>query len=656
MGFSLGDAVVFFRGDDSQLSKDIDGAETKTKSFVSNATGLLGGVLAGGAIAAGAAIVGVGTAAFDVSQQVGAATSDIAAKLGIPKEEARGFAEVARDVYGKNFGESVGHAAEAVTLLAQQMKLTADDPSLPRMTENALKLQKVFGVEINESVDAVRTLMENFGITSDEAFDLLAAGYQRGLDRSGDFLDTIGEYSTQFANGGATVEEFFGLLDSGLQGGMLGTDKAADAFKEFRVRIADGSTLTADSLKMIGLSVDDITAGMSNGTLSAADAFKLVQDALRATDDPVVRFQAGVGLLGTQFEDLGDKVASGLNLTGDWAAGTEGAIDTLNAKYTGFGSMFESLWRRLIVSVSPLTDKLLELANNAMPVVMDAFDRFDSLVGPAVERVGNIIGDVVNFVKGLFQSDLSGSVTIATGIFDKFKQRIDEIMPYVQTLITNVLGFIQSFWSAHGETIMALVDNAWSTIGTIISTTLDVALQVIKLFLQVLTGDWEGASQTLQDIVQTLWDGISAIFDIAIENIKLLFGSIDWGEIGKNILQGIANGITGALSIITEAARGAAESAYNTAKGWLGIESPSKKAAEGIGRPYVQGIVQGIDEEIRNAKFNLQASIENLVSSVQGPQSAPVLVSVDARGANDPFVVGKEAGESVRHALRMRGG
>jgi len=388
------------------LKQGFDAAKTQTSSWASNlgsmAKTALTGVVVGAAVAAAGAVISIGAAAMDVSVQTQQASADIAASLGLPIEEARKFGEVAKQVYGDNFADSVTDAGDAVAIVAKQLQLAAEDPALKTMTENAFRLRDVFGVDVSESVDAVKTLMTNFGISSEEAFDLLASGYQKGLDRSGDFLDTVGEYSVQFAAGGASAGEFFSLLDSGLQGGMLGTDKAADAFKEFRVRIADGSKTTADALAQIGINVDDLTAQMASGTISAADAFGIVQAALNATEDPVVRMQAGVGLMGTQFEDLGDKTALALSMTQDWAAGSAGAITSLDTKYATFGSAVEGIWRRLVVSVSPFTDKVLELVNDAMPSVMAAFDTFDAAITPillgVIATIGMLITEFQKFV------------------------------------------------------------------------------------------------------------------------------------------------------------------------------------------------------------------------------------------------------------------
>jgi phage-related minor tail protein len=370
-----------------------------------NVAKIAGGALVAGGVAAGVAVAGIGVAAFNVANDVQTATSDIQAQLGTTTEEAERLGDVALDVFGNNFAGSIGEAGQAVALVRQQLGDLADD-ELQRVTENAFRLSDTFGVETPESINAAKTLMEDFGLTSDQAFDFIASGFQRGLDRSGDFLDTIGEYSTQFANGGADAGQFFSLMESGLQGGMLGTDKAADAFKEFRVRIQDGSKTTSEALAALGIDADEMAAGMADGTVTAADAFQLVVDKLNEVDDENVRMQAGVGLLGTQFEDLGTDAALALSTIGTNMGDLEGAASSLDTKYNNLGSVFEGFKRRALVAIEPIGSVLLDIANSAMPLVNTAFAFFETNIAPAIETAAGVVQSfLANLQEGMSPID-----------------------------------------------------------------------------------------------------------------------------------------------------------------------------------------------------------------------------------------------------------
>lgn len=413
---TIGTLVVGITADIAGLTDGLDKAQSKVsssgKKLIAIGAGMTGAVLA--------PIAAVGAGAVKVSMDTQTAAANMASSLGLPIDKAEEFAEVARQVYGNNFTDSVTTAADAVADVAKQFDLAANNPALQRITEQALSLEDSFGVGVTDSVSTAKQLMKDFGISSEEAFDFITAGYQRGLNSSGDFLDSVSEYSTQFSNGGASAGQFFSLLESGQQAGMAGTDKAADAFKEFRLRIVDGSDATAEGLAAIGLSADDMASAIADGTMTAADAFAIVTDKLAETDDSAVRMQAGAALLGTQFEDLGDSAVAGLDLAGTSMSDLEGSTDSLNAKYETFGDKAKAMWREVTVAAAPLVDELLRVAEEAMPAVEEAITALIPLIedlatgiSPIIERASEWVTNFANMDAGTRKMILKGLLLVA---------------------------------------------------------------------------------------------------------------------------------------------------------------------------------------------------------------------------------------------------
>ena len=104
---------------------------------------------------------------------------------------------------------------------------------------------------------------------------------------------------------------------------------------------------------------------------------------------------------------------------------------------------------------------------------------------------------------------------------------------------------------------------------------------------------------------------VSAVVTL-IKNIVSGFGSYDWGSIGHNIIQGIANGIRNAVGVIVDAARNAAESAFNAAKSFLGIESPSKLMRDQVGKYISLGMAAGIDDYSDSAVRSMESMAQNV--------------------------------------------
>ena len=116
--------------------------------------------------------------------------------------------------------------------------------------------------------------MKHFGINADEAFNLIVQGSQNGLDFSGEMLDTINEYSVQFAKAGFSATDMFNILYDGTQTGAWNLDKIGDAVKEFNIRLTDGSQSSIMHKKELGFNADNVAQSMANGGEGAKKTYQ----------------------------------------------------------------------------------------------------------------------------------------------------------------------------------------------------------------------------------------------------------------------------------------------------------------------------------------------------------------------------------------------
>lgn len=606
MAATLGDLLVYLRGDTKQLEESLDSAEKKTESAGGKIADVFGGALKVGIAAAGTAIVGIGAAAVSMASEVSQAQNDLQAEFGLTEERAQELNNVAKQVFGNNFADSFTDAAKAVGLVEQQLKGLARPEEFQTITENAFRLRDAFGVEVGEGISAAKTLMENFGVSSQEAFDMLARGYQVGLDRSGDFLDTIGEYAVQFADGGASAREFFSVLDTGLQGGMLGTDKAADLFKEFRVRIQDGSTLTRESLEAIGIDADAMAAKFADGSITAIEAFNQVDSALKRTTDENVRFQAGVGLLGTQFEDLGESAVFGIDTMSDNFANLEGSVDKIDAKYNNLGSALEGVRRTFLLAIEPLGAGLLGIINENLPAINSAIDTM----------VGGVVTSLTNLKTG-WDEDWGGIrttlTTFATDAPPILQDMWDEIVQMFDREGEITAAEWESFWggmasSASSQTLHMLENT-------------EGFLHDLRLLIQGGQAMIEGDQETHNAKILEFWGNQrDQILDF-IENM--------WGpQIRLKVLLALMD----VSNAVQEAGARIAEQWRNLfiLPDWLGGGSLFPQSAP---TPNL-GVINP--------------------ANIQGGNTTNINVNVG--GGNDPFQTGTQIGDGIQHVMRMRGG
>lgn len=261
-------------------------------------------------IGAGAAAgIGAGIAA---SLDVSAASDKLAAQLGVGPAKAAELSKVSANVYKQAWGDSIETVNDAVKGVYQNIGNTsAAKGGLEGLTSKALALAQTFDQDVGGVTMAVGQMLKTgLARNADEAFDIVTSGFQRGVNKADDFLDTLNEYGTQFRKFGLDGKTATGLLAQGLKGGARDADLVADAIKEFSIRAIDGSATTKTGFDAIGLSASQMAAKIGKGGSSASKALDLTLDRLRSIKDPVQREAAAVALFGTQAEDLGKALFS----------------------------------------------------------------------------------------------------------------------------------------------------------------------------------------------------------------------------------------------------------------------------------------------------------------------------------------------------------
>ena len=309
-----------------------------------------------------AAIGGIGAAVIASGTQAEQAANQVAAATGLTGDALKEVQDISQNVYKDNFGDSMEDAADAVAVTYQQTKLVGDE--LQTAAENAMLLDDTFGYDVNESIRTAKALADNFGISIEEAYNLMAQGAQKGLDKNGDMLDTLNEYAVHYSQLGYTVEDFFGSLENGAASGAFSIDKIGDTMKEFGIRVKDTSTSTQEAFKLLGYtgdSIADMQAKFAAGGESAREATSELLGQLQNVEDDVTRNQIGVDLFGTMWEDLGEEAVYSLLNTQTEISKTTDAIGQLNdVKYDDVMSQLTALKRQAETEVlQPFAQKLM---------------------------------------------------------------------------------------------------------------------------------------------------------------------------------------------------------------------------------------------------------------------------------------------------------
>ncbi|WP_339076321.1 phage tail tape measure protein [Clostridioides difficile] len=344
----------------------------------------------------GAGVLSIGGMAIKANEDYQKALNQIQASTGNTAQGMEHLKGAMLGVYKNNFGEDFADIANAMSIVDKS--LAGATGNIQALTEKAIGFRDTFGYEVAESIRSADALIQNFGISGDEAFNLMAQGQQRGLDYSGELLDNINEYSVQMKKLGLSATDMFNLFESGMNAGAFNLDKIGDAVKEFSVRAIDGSNTTIDGFNKLGMNAEEMGAKFAKGGVGAKTAFYQVIEAIKNVNDPVKQSIIGVDLFGTMWEDLGPQVVTQLGSIKNKFDETKNTMDEINKiKYASFSQGLQGIGR--IINA----DVLIPLGQRMLP----ALNEFANwLKNDGVKSINSFANEIGN--------GLSGAVKLAT--------------------------------------------------------------------------------------------------------------------------------------------------------------------------------------------------------------------------------------------------
>lgn len=404
-------------------------------------------------------IVGIATAAVTAGASLESAVDKYIAKAGKSVEETEKYKKVLTDINDANFGEGYEDIANSMAIVEQQMRGLDDAADLENITKKAYYLKDAFDAEINESVRAAKMLMEQWGMSADEAFELINQGYQKGLDKNGDLLDSINEYSVHFRQIGLSATDMFNTFSLGAESGAFSIDKVGDAIKEMGIRLKDGTA--TDTLKSMKLNANELEKAFAKGGEKGSWAFGEIVKGLQNIKDPLKQNQAGVTIFGTMWEDLGKDAVFSMTSYGEAFDETANTMSSsMDKMYNNTKSSAESSIKRIKTISANLGTKLLPVVNKVLDKVEVFINKLDNLSDSEKDNIINIgllvagVGPLIKIVGTA--GTVIGTTSKGIGIFSQALSVANNKSTSTSKSVNSLAGFLKGIVSPAGLATIAI--------------------------------------------------------------------------------------------------------------------------------------------------------------------------------------------------------
>lgn len=521
------------------------------------------------------------------------------------------------------------------------------------------------------SISDIRNVTAQLAANGVQDFDKLAeaAGNLNAVaGGNADTFGSVGMVLTQTAGAGKLTTENWNQLADAIPGASGKLQEAMLKNGAYTGNFRDALENGEISAEEFNKAVMDL--GMTDAAQEAATSTDTIEGAMGNLEASVV----GVGT--TILDQFKGPLTSGISLVAQGISGLSGVftglVQTIGPILSQIGTTFQTAFQpvvgivqsQLLPALQPLMGALQNLGNAIMPIIMTAIQTIAPVLGTLVSNIvqtmsviATAVTPVINNIAALIQAVLPAIQSAFQTVGSVIQGVINAVFPFIQTVITSVMNVINAVigtvlaaingdWSGVWEGIQNIISSVWDGITSIISGAINAVSGIISSVLSGIGSIFSSVWNGIKGAVSGAWNGITSAVSSGVSSMMNFITSIpskimgvfsgagSWLlSAGKNIIQGLINGITNAIGGAISAVKDAVGGIIDGAKSLLGIHSPSKVFDREIGRMIPAGLGRGVTENERAATRPVEDMVNSLLpSSIVTPM--PVVSSPVPMNAN----------------------
>lgn len=556
---------------------------------------------------------------------------------------------------GKVIKDSINEGAQLQQALGGVETLFKENADA--VIKNAEQAYKTAGLSANEYMENVTSfsasLLQGLGGDTAKAAKVADMAMQDMSDNANKFgsdAKSIQNAYQSFAKGQYTLLDNLKLGYGGTKSEMLRLLADAEKFSGVKYDINNLSDVyeaihvIQGELDITGTTAKEASETLSGSAASMKASFKNLLGNLslgRDISGPLNELQQSIGtflrnllpMFGQILGSLPTVLSSLLTAAINALEFGPDAIDGLVESGTNLiGSVVEVLANRLPELLSAglqLADKLGEVMMNldlsgitdfglkvVTQIATGIAENLPALAERSAEINSTILKKIVEQLPKIASAGIDILTTLANGILKTLPSLIPVAVDLIQTVLRTITSNLPQLLSKGIDMVLSIVNGIVDMLPSIVSA----AGELLTTFLTEIASNLPALLQQGLELVAKLVEGLlkalPKVFDAAgklWDEIKRSVKSIDWAQLGRDLVQGIANGIKNGATAVANAAKEAARSALNAAKRLLGIASPSKVMRDEVGKWIPAGMAVGIEantKPLRDAMNDLSAITE----------------------------------------------
>lgn len=565
-----GSVTIEINGDSKGLEKEINSVSGKISNGFSKIGSIAKTALVGVTAAIGTAstaLVGLGTASVnsyaDLEQNVGGIET-------LFKGSADKVIKNAENAY-KTAGMSANQYMETVTSFSASLL-----QSLGGDTEKAADVADMALTDMSDNANKMGTSME-----------LIQNAYQGFAKQNYTMLDNL-----KLGYGG-TQEEMKRLLSdaeklTGVKYDITNLSDVYNAIHAIQENLGITGTTAKEASETISGSVSSMKAAFDNFLNGSGTIDQLVETGITS-------IQNIVNAVGELLPNLIQSVANA----------TPQIVDAINQIFPQILNLIMTNAPTILSSIGQILMALVQSLISYMPQIMTI----------AMQLIQSFITGIITMLPQIIQMGIQLIVQLITGIAQMLPQLIPQAVNAIITIVTGLLDNIDQLIDAGIQLIIGLAEGLINAIPQLIEKIPIIIEKLInaitnnlpKLIQMGITLIVKLAAGIIQAIPQLI-AAIPQIISAIINGLSQLPGMVL--DIGKNLVQGLWNGISGAAGWLWDKITGWCGGIVDGIKGFFGIHSPSKLFNQEIGKFLALGLGEGFDDNLGQVFKGIKSAVD----------------------------------------------
>ena len=502
---------------------------------------------------------------------------------------------------------------------------------------------------MNETLRGVNSLMQQYGLTAQEAMDYIVVGTQNGLDKTNELGDNLSEYAGKFAQAGYSASEYFQLLDNGLKNGAYNLDKVNDAINEVTTRLVDGTI--GESIGMFSTKTQELFTSWQNGGATQKQVIdSIVADIAGCTNQQEALNLAALAF-GTMAEDGNLKFITSLTSVGSTYDSVKGSAQGLFDATTTPMQEMESNTRKL--QQSPCSsgreaggdcqydpaaagqcdsdgEQLVPAAAGAgAELYRHPWGSAGSLYGadPSHCGSGGVGWGAEHFPPADHRCDCGGSGSHCRDHrhhpelgchYGVVREPVEYHLYRIGTMIESVKTWFSNLWTH--------LQNVWNGICNVVQTAVMLLGSIIQGAVDIITLPFRFIWENCKDIVTSVWNGIKNTVSSVLSAISGVISSI-MGAI-QNVISSIWNAISSKVSAVVNAIKNTVTSVFNAIKSvastvWNGIKSVISTVVDGI-KSKVSSVFNAVKSTVTSVFNGIKSTATTVWNGIKTAITKPI--------------------------------